>query len=69
MLSLVDVLKIIDGNEPIKVFDINKNITYDPRIEVMPKEWIEYTVKYIHSVIDIYNESYIVIGVEEVNNA
>ena len=69
MLSLVDVLKVIDSNESIEVFDINKNITYNPRIEAMPKEWIEYKVKYIHSATDIYDDSYIIIGVEEVNNA
>ena len=69
MLSLADVLKVIDNNEPIEVFDTNKNITYNPRIETMPKEWIEYKVKYIHSATDIFDDSFIVIGVEEVNNA
>ena len=69
MLSLVDLLKVISPVESIEVFDVKNNITYDPRIESMPKEWIEYKVNYIYSATNLVNDSFIVIGVEEVNHA
>ena len=68
MLSLVDLLKVISPVETIEVFDIKNNITYNPRIETMPKEWIEYKVNYIYSTLDIYGDTCTVIGVEEVKN-
>ena len=68
MLSLADLLKVISPVEKFEVFDTNTNITYNPRIEEMPKEWIEYEVKYIYSVMDI-DDSYTIIGVKEVSHA
>lgn len=69
MLSLADVLKVIISSEDVEVFDINTKITYDPRREMLPKEWNYYRVTSIYSYYRTDRETYIHISVEEVNNA
>lgn len=70
MLSLADVLKVIQDCEPVEVLVINANIAYNPRTEKMDKEWCDYEVLTIYSDYDRESiRSYTVISVREVNNA
>lgn len=67
MVTLADIMKVIQDYEPVEVLVLNANITYNPRDEKMDKEWQEYEVLSIYSNYDQEAKvSYISITVREV---
>lgn len=67
MVTLADIMKVIQDYEPIEVLVLNTNITYNPRDEKMDKEWQEYEVLSMYSNYDKEAKvSYISITVWEV---
>lgn len=67
MVTLADIMKVIQDYEPIEVLVLNANITYNPRDEKMDKEWQEYEVLSMYSNYDKEAKvSYISITVREV---
>lgn len=67
MVTLADIIKVIQDYEPIEVLVLNANITYNPRDEKMDKEWQEYEVLSIYSNYDQESKvSYTSITVREV---
>lgn len=67
MVTLADIMKVIQDCEPVEVLVLNANITYNPRDEKMDKEWQEYEVLSMYSNYDKEAKvSYISITVREV---
>lgn len=67
MVTLADIMKVIQDYEPVEVLVLNVNITYNPRDEKMDKEWQEYEVLSMYSNYDQESKvSYIAITVREV---
>lgn len=67
MVTLADIMKVIQDYEPIEVLVLNANIAYNPRDEKMDKEWQEYEVLSMYSNYDQESKvSYTSITVREV---